>query len=250
MNFEFSDLRSAMKNTVYKNTIEDIRREIANEKDIHTIVATVVDKVTKAAQAQAGTFWLYKEETDFIVPYACADGKELKGVVLRPNEGVAGKCIATNTSVLVDNVENNANWSSKADGKTGFVTKSMICAPVVFLEKTIGCLQLVNHVYNDIFENKDVIFIEELIQNVVDDIEKNEPILEIIKNNSAIVKKSVLENEVNSMLEVLYLKDFDALVENIKVNPIYKKMTMLKQEDFLEKITDIYNMLNENKEEL
>ena len=57
-------------------------------------------------------------------------------------EGIAGNCVQTRQPVMVNDTQKDARFSSRADKKSGFSTRSILCVPLVIENNCIGALGL------------------------------------------------------------------------------------------------------------
>jgi len=88
--------------------------------------------------------WLV-EEDGFLVPVVARGPKAgaLKGLRLKPGEGLAGQVVATNEPSLIADERKDPAWASRFYDATGFITYSLLSIPLRARREVIGCLQLV-----------------------------------------------------------------------------------------------------------
>ncbi|MBI3557062.1 MAG: HD domain-containing protein, partial [Deltaproteobacteria bacterium] len=93
-------------------------------------------------------------------------GAELKTFRLPIDEtSIAGHVALTGRPMLINDVSKNPFHFKKADEKTSFTTKNMVCVPVIAKGNVIGVLQAINKVSGD-FESEDVGLLETLSYQV------------------------------------------------------------------------------------
>ena len=62
-----------------------------------------------------------------------------------PRKGsIAGKVISSGKSMINNDLERHQGYHTLMDTKTGFVTRSMICVPLVIDDESYGAIQIVN----------------------------------------------------------------------------------------------------------
>jgi HD-GYP domain-containing protein (c-di-GMP phosphodiesterase class II) len=83
-------------------------------------------------------------------------GEELRTVRLKMGEGIAGHVAKTGKPIVINNVQGDPHFASRADMRSGFVTRSMICAPVKAHDKLIGVIQAINKLDSDTFTEEDL----------------------------------------------------------------------------------------------
>ena len=141
----------------YLQTILDTTRLLNAQLELDKLLELVLEKAISVVQAEAGTLWLV-EEDGFLVPMVARGPKAdvLKGMRLKPGEGLAGRVVAKNEPALVEDVRKDPAWAKKFDDATGFVTVSLLCIPLRGREEVIGCLQLVNKIGKGHFSPADM----------------------------------------------------------------------------------------------
>ena len=72
------------------------------------------------------------------------DTDELSRVRLIPGQGIAGSVLQSCTPVIVNDVQSDSRYCPDLDTRTGFVTRSMICAPLSCKGEALGVLEVIN----------------------------------------------------------------------------------------------------------
>lgn len=115
---------------------------IENETDL---VNYVVEKLVKSLNTEGGSIFKLISETK-LMPVAAigADLEALKKIEFEVGKGVVGWCIQERQPVKVENPLNDPRFYKDVDLSTGFTTKSIIAVPIVYKQKIIGALELLN----------------------------------------------------------------------------------------------------------
>lgn len=147
------------------HTLWKVVKLLNSSLNLNNVLEIALDQTMQVVDAEAGTLWLLNtEETDILEPVIAkgpkADG--LKGFRLKAGEGMAGWVTQHRTSQFVMDVENDERWSQKYDQKSGFVTRSLLCVPLITQTDCIGCLQLVNKLGDKLFDENDLELCESL----------------------------------------------------------------------------------------
>lgn len=159
MSMEMESLWDAMKDVHYKRTIERLEEGIRNANDLKGALTAALDQVVEAAHAEAGTFWFYDKYGDGrIRPKAVYGGGDLGNFSLAPGEGVAGQVVESGKGTIIADCQKDPRWAGKADKKTGFTTKSMVCVPLRVEEDVFGCIQIINKTDGTLFDEKELTF--------------------------------------------------------------------------------------------
>lgn len=196
------ELWFAMKPIKYRRTIELLRESL---KSFHGIVdqaiTTSLNTVCSAMHAQAGTFWFYDQNGDeYIRPKAQYGGDErIIDINLKKGEGIAGQVVLTGESTIINDCQNDERWSNKADSKTGFVTKSMICVPIAYEDTTYGCIQLINKIDDSSFDNDDLTFAENLANVISEEFNR----LNILSNKKSDFEGIAINVEIKGIRDIM-----------------------------------------------
>jgi signal transduction histidine kinase len=59
-------------------------------------------------------------------------------------KGIAGSVALTGEAVLLNDVHQDPRWDGTYDKETGFRTRSMICVPILFHDKILGIIEVIN----------------------------------------------------------------------------------------------------------
>ncbi|MFC1521304.1 GAF domain-containing protein [Elusimicrobiota bacterium] len=128
-------------------TLYEILREIHLFKDRDEIANFVLSKVAQALDSEGGTMFLVDvEEKGYLYPMA-AYGAPLN--ILRQQkfpmgQGVVGWTAANKESVKVDDSGRDTRFYKTTDAKTGFLTKTIAAAPILFGNKVEGVIEFLN----------------------------------------------------------------------------------------------------------
>lgn len=174
MGVEMTSIWEAMKGSQYQRTIEQLEVQMAQATNIDEGLSVALNRVVMAVHAVAGTCWHYDRFGDGrIRPKAVYGGADLGDFSLAPGEGIAGQVIQEGRSLIIPDCQKDPRWAGKADKKTGFSTKTMMCVPLLFREQTFGCIQIINKTDDLPFDEKDLFFVEKLAGHTAGLFQKN-----------------------------------------------------------------------------
>ena len=112
--------------------------------------------------AEASSLMLVDEESQelrFEVAHG-EKGEQVKVIRLKMGEGIAGWVAQTGETLLIPDVSKDPRFYKKADEKTKFTTRCMICAPLKTKERIVGVVEVINKRNNQIFNEEDVELLE------------------------------------------------------------------------------------------
>lgn len=137
--------------------------------DTQTVREKAIEASCKLLSCETGSLLLVdKEKNELYWETALGpSGAELKDAFRLPinEQSIAGHVALTGRSMLVDDVSRNPFHFRKADQKTKFKTKNMVCVPVVSKGAVIGVLQAINKLEGN-FDAEDVGLLETLSYQV------------------------------------------------------------------------------------
>lgn len=147
----------------YTQVIWEITRQLQESESLEDALRFSLKQVVTAVGAEAGTIWFYNAKGDGkIYPSFWIGGADLTGLSLNFGEGIAGTVIESGKTTVVKDCQNDERWAGRFDETTGFVTKSMICVPLLNKYEVIGCIQIINKKDGSLYDNEDVKICENL----------------------------------------------------------------------------------------
>ncbi len=112
---------------------------------IEEVLSHAIKWAEEFVDAEASNIYELHEETgELFVRVARGEKKSLEGLRLKIGEGVAGKVVQTGEPMVVQDTSLEQNFSPIFDQITGFVTRSMICVPLLVRGHPVGALQVLN----------------------------------------------------------------------------------------------------------
>ena len=105
-----------------------------------------ISAISTLVSCQAASLLLVNDDTGGLY-FDVATGKKgkyIKKIELAKGQGIAGWVAVKGKPIIINNAQNDPRFYRKADDKSGFITKNMVCVPVTNKSKTIGVLQAIN----------------------------------------------------------------------------------------------------------
>lgn len=147
----------------YTQVVWEITRLLQDSESLEEALRVSLGMVVKAVDAEAGTIWFYnKNEDGRIYPSFWIGGGDLTGLSLAAGEGIAGAVVEQGITTVVKDCQSDKRWAGRFDKKTGFVTRSMICVPLINKYEVIGCIQIINKNDGSLYTDADVDLAENL----------------------------------------------------------------------------------------
>ena len=147
---ENADLRQQVQALQqYMIAVEELHwaaERISSEPNLLSLLDEILFHAMHLSNAQDGSVLLMDEETDelvFAVVHGDIEG-ELRGYRISANIGIAGWVAAHNKPAIVNNPRQDPRFSPLVDEYFGFVTRSIICVPMVTQRRKVGVINLLN----------------------------------------------------------------------------------------------------------
>ena len=131
--------------------------------NLEETIQKALDLIVKFVKAEGGALFLLEEKFATLVCKASAGPVDIRGIRIKSGEGVVGQCVTENTSRIVRDVQQDANFDHSVDESTGFQTRSILCTPMVVNGQKLGAIELVNkHTDDGLFSDTDLLMLQTL----------------------------------------------------------------------------------------
>jgi len=136
--------------------LAEITQSFAFSLDIDETLQNALERFLEYLHAEADSIFLLENNDTELVCRGCAGPVDITGLRLPRDKGIVGKTVTSRTCQIVRDVSKDVDFSQHVDKDTGFVTRSILCAPLMVNEKCIGALELINKSSgNGLFEERD-----------------------------------------------------------------------------------------------
>jgi diguanylate cyclase (GGDEF)-like protein len=124
----------------------ELGRALAAELDPQRLLEVFLERAGRLMPADNWSLLLVDEESEelYFVASPDLDLAQVAGVRLKPGQGIAGRVWADCCAITVEDVRNSPYFNPEVDRLTGFVTKAIIAAPLVFQGRVLGVIEAVN----------------------------------------------------------------------------------------------------------
>jgi PAS domain S-box-containing protein len=127
-------------------TLNDIATTVTSSIDTREVYKLVVQKLNEYFNVDAGSLLLRDDATDDLVFVMTLEGGEekLAGVRVPPGQGVVGHVVTTLHWEIVHDAQNDPRFYGKVSEDVGYVTRSILCVPMIVKDRVIGAIELLN----------------------------------------------------------------------------------------------------------
>ena len=140
MSEQISEIELLKRQNKNLTLLTEITKMINATLDIGKLLSAVMNAIKEIMNTEASSLLFYDETTDELVfKVALGDAGDQLSEKFRTktSEGVIGWCARTKTPVIIDDVYKDERFNANFDRITGFRTKQVICAPLLFKGKLI-----------------------------------------------------------------------------------------------------------------
>ena len=133
----------------YINALEDLHwaaQRITSEENLIDLLDQILYHAMAVISAEDGSLLLLDEETDELV-FAVVHGDirgQLRGYRIGGDIGIAGWVATEGEALIVNSPRQDWRFSPQIDEAFGFVTRSILCVPMVTRGKLVGVIELLN----------------------------------------------------------------------------------------------------------
>jgi len=147
----------------YLELLAVMSQDFAMSLDIEATLERALDRIMDYLQAEGASIFLLENDNTELVCRVCVGPVDITGIRLGISEGIVGRTVRDNRSQMVRDVRRDPNFASVVDEKTGFVTRSILCAPLGVKDQRLGAIELVNkHAGDGLFSDRDRHLLEAL----------------------------------------------------------------------------------------
>jgi diguanylate cyclase (GGDEF)-like protein len=138
-------------------TCVEVGKLLTSTLNLNEILELIMLKVSQLIRAQHWSLLLKNEESGALTfEIVVGISKQLfNGLHLSPGEGIAAHVAETGKAVFIPDVYDSPLFNKKVDLHTGFITRSIICLPLIIRGKSLGVIEIVNVEDMKIFESED-----------------------------------------------------------------------------------------------
>jgi GAF domain-containing protein len=145
----------------YLRALEDLylaAQDIGSENDLIRLLDGILRHAMRLTKASDGSVMMLDEDTGelvFAVVHGDIEGA-LRGYRIRADTGIAGWVAAEREPVIANNPRQDWRFSDQVDESFGFVTRSLVCVPMVARARLVGVIEVLNKQDDVPFSDADV----------------------------------------------------------------------------------------------
>ncbi len=124
----------------------EMASSLSSTLELSKILDIIIESAKNLLKAEASSLLLLDETTNELY-FASVSGEvseRLKNLTVPIDKGIAGACVREGRPKIVNDTSRDKDFYQKIDKSTGFVTRSIIAAPLIISGKTIGVIEVLN----------------------------------------------------------------------------------------------------------
>lgn len=137
---------SSQRRAAEMTLINDVARTLSSTLQLDEVLTRIMEQVETLLNVEAGSLLLTDQTTgELVFQIALGDkADEVKPFRIPKGEGIAGEVALTGTPLMIANVDQDKRHFKKLDQTTNFLTRNILCVPLVLYDQIIGVLEVMN----------------------------------------------------------------------------------------------------------
>jgi sigma-B regulation protein RsbU (phosphoserine phosphatase) len=136
--------------------LAEVTQSFAHSLNIDDTLQNALQRFMDYLNAEASSIFLLENNDSELVCRGCAGPVDITGLRLPAGKGIVGATVRSKSVQMIRDVSKDPNFAQQVDKDTGFVTRSILCAPLIIQDKCIGALELINKRGGDhLFDEQD-----------------------------------------------------------------------------------------------
>jgi putative nucleotidyltransferase with HDIG domain len=182
--------KRAIANMNRLDLLDKIWGVVSSRRQVHPLISGITKMVQQALTASASSLLLLDNKSQEMV-FMFADGpaaKRLRRLRISAQTGIAGWVVNNSKPIIINDVSKDRRFDMSIDKVTNFITKSIICAPLIVHGKVIGVIEVLNKMSGNGFSGHDLRTLVEVANTAamaIENIRLNENLLYSYKSTAS-----------------------------------------------------------------
>lgn len=168
------------------NSLVDVTKHFRDTFYLDILLNSIVKSAMDLLKTETGSLLLFDEKGDLRFKIMLGGSeKSIKDKVVRLGEGVSGWVAQKGMPAIVNNASEDPRFNPEFDIESGFKTSSILCVPLIYENKAIGVLEVLNKIGGNFDTNDEKILFSLADQAAI-----------------SIVQSKASENQHNDMIHI------------------------------------------------
>ncbi|UXI69250.1 ATP-binding SpoIIE family protein phosphatase [Tahibacter amnicola] len=124
--------------------LAELSETLAISLDLRTTLPEALNRIVDYMAAEAASLFLFDPVENVLECKVCVGPVDLSGLKLSPEQGIVGLALVQNAVQIVADAQNDDRVHRRVDAETGFITRSLLAAPLATANGPIGVIELFN----------------------------------------------------------------------------------------------------------
>jgi signal transduction histidine kinase len=151
-------LEAAERRALQLASLNQVGRTVNQTLDLDTVLPLIMEKSLELLDAEAGSL-LLADETEEMLTFEVVlgpVGSQLQGAQVAVGGGsIVGTVASERRSLIVNDAHADPRWNTSFDQSTEFVTRNLICVPMVSRDRLVGVIEVINRRTPEAFSEED-----------------------------------------------------------------------------------------------
>ncbi len=150
------------------NLYQSVSSALAYIGDLMELLTTIVSIVTSELHCEESSVLFYDEDKNEFEFFTAVGetGMNLVKERFPADKGIAGRALRERTTLIVNDVQSHPDFYGSIDTQHDFKTKSMIAAPLVSGDESVGVINAINKVEDKYFDKED----DQILSAIADEV--------------------------------------------------------------------------------
>jgi phosphoserine phosphatase RsbU/P len=143
--------------------IAEMTLVFSESHSFETVAKSALERIAKHVGAEASSLFMLDDHGRSLVCTACYGPVDITGMHIPITVGIVGRAVQRQEAQIVRDVGVDADFGAMVDAKTGFVTKSILVAPLTVGRQRLGAIEVINKTGGDqLFSTDDLALLHTL----------------------------------------------------------------------------------------
>lgn len=134
----------------------EVSQKLAVSVDLSRTLRESTAYVAEYLDAEAVSVFLMEPGGEMLECRACQGPVDIIGLRIPVGQGIVGRTVATHSCQMVRDAYADPDFTEQVDSATGFVTRSVLCAPLATAQGVIGAIEVINKRGGRLFDQADM----------------------------------------------------------------------------------------------
>jgi signal transduction histidine kinase/putative methionine-R-sulfoxide reductase with GAF domain len=129
------------------STLNDLTRQLTSTLELEPLLQNILENAVNILNCEAGSLFLVDEQTDdlvFKVTVGPPSSAELIGQHVPAGNGIVGRAAEAREPVVENQAQTSPAHFASTDQQTGFISKSLLAVPLLYKDRVIGVIEVIN----------------------------------------------------------------------------------------------------------